>query len=194
MSWTSKIREKASQRAIVSVLALATAASFGTYEMIKPVGARAATAAPAAAALDPDSVGALTALDRAMETVAARVTPAIVNVAVTSKVKASPVSGDEGDAEQFFQRFFGQGGPQMQQMQPRQQIEHGIGSGILISPDGYIVTNNHVVDGATEIRVTMQDRKTYTAKLIGTDPLTDLAVIKVSGTDLPSVPWGNSTD
>jgi serine protease Do len=194
MNWISKIKAKASRRAIVSVLALATTASFGTYEMIKPIGARAATAAPAAAALDPDSVTALTALDHAMETVAARVTPAIVNVAVTSKVKASPVSGNEGDAEQFFQRFFGQGGPQMQQMQPRPQIEHGIGSGILISPDGYIVTNNHVVDGATEIRVTMNDRKTYTAKLIGTDPLTDLAVIKVNGNDFPSVPWGSSTE
>ena len=104
------------------------------------------------------------------------------------------MSGNEGDAEQFFQRFFGQGGPDMQQMQPRPQIEHGIGSGIVISPDGYIVTNNHVVDGATEIRVTMNDRKTYTAKLIGTDPLTDLAVIKVNGNDFPSVPWGNSTE
>ncbi len=72
MNWISKIKAKASRRAIVSVLALATTASFGTYEMIKPVGARAATAAPAAAALDPDSVTALTALDHAMETVAAR--------------------------------------------------------------------------------------------------------------------------
>ncbi len=194
MNWISKIKDKASQKAIVTVLALATTASFGAYEMIKPVGARAATAAPAAAALDLDSVTALTALDHAMETVSARVTPAIVNVAVTSKVKASPVSGNDGDAEQFFRHFFGQGGPDMQQMQPRPQIEHGIGSGILISPDGYIVTNNHVVDGATEIRVTMKDRKTYTAKLIGTDPLTDLAVIKINGTDLPSVPWGNSTE
>ena len=69
MNWISKIKAKASRRAIVSVLALATTASFGTYEMIKPVGARAATAAPAAAALDPDSVTALTALDHAMETV-----------------------------------------------------------------------------------------------------------------------------
>ena len=68
-----------------------------------------------------------------------------------------------------------------------------MGSGFLISPDGYIVTNNHVVEGATEIKVTMQDRESYTAKLIGTDPLTDLAVIKISGSDLPSVPWGDST-
>jgi len=90
--------------------------------------------------------------------------------------------------QQFFGPFFGQ------RMQPQQRIEHGIGSGVIISPDGYIVTNNHVVDGSVDIRVTMGDRRILPAKLIGTDPLTDLAVIKVNGTNLPSVPWGNSTE
>jgi serine protease Do len=108
---------------------------------------------------------------------------------VTSKVKpAAWESEGNGGAEQFFQRFFGQG-QDMPQMQPRPQIEHGIGSGIVISPDGYIVTNNHVVEGATQIRVTMNNQKTYDARLIGRDPLTDLAVIKVNGSDFPSVPW-----
>jgi len=68
-----------------------------------------------------------------------------------------------------------------------------VGSGVIISPDGYIVTNNHVVDGATDIRVTMNDRRILPAKLIGTDPLTDLAVLKVSANDLPNVSWGDST-
>jgi serine protease Do len=71
-------------------------------------------------------------------------------------------------------------------------VEHGLGSGVIISPDGYIVTNNHVVEGASDIRVTMSNREALSAKLVGTDPLTDLAVIKVSGTNLPSVPWGDS--
>ena len=75
-------------------------------------------------------------------------------------------------------------------MQQQPQIEHGIGSGVIISPDGYIVTNNHVVDGATEIRVTLNDRRILPAKVIGTDPLTDLAVIKIDGTNLPNVPVG----
>ena len=79
----------------------------------------------------------------------------------------------------------------MQQRQP--QIEHGLGSGVVISPDGYIVTNNHVVDGAVDIRVTTSDRRILKAKLIGTDPLTDLAVLKVDATDLPSAPWGIRT-
>jgi serine protease Do len=95
-----------------------------------------------------------------------------------------------------FRQFFGPGGPfggsgQMQPQQP--QIEHGIGSGVIISPDGYIVTNNHVVQGATQIRVTMNDRRTYNAKVIGTDKLTDLAVIKIDGHGLPNIPWGDST-
>ena len=69
-----------------------------------------------------------------------------------------------------FQQFFGQGGRRMPQ-QP--QVEHGIGSGIIISPDGYIVTNNHVIDNATEIRVTLNDRRVLKAKLVGADKLTD---------------------
>ena len=80
----------------------------------------------------------------------------------------------------------------MPQMRRGPQIEHGLGSGIVISPDGYIVTNNHVIDGAVDIRVTMNDRRVLPAKLIGADPLTDLAVIKVNGSNLPSVPWGDS--
>src|SRR6266566_2944699 len=68
----------------------------------------------------------------------------------------------------------------------------GHSSGVIISPDGYIVTNNHVVDGAVDINVTMSDRRILRAKLVGADPLTDLAVIKVDATNLPSVPWGDS--
>jgi serine protease Do len=79
-------------------------------------------------------------------------------------------------------------------MQPQTQIEHGIGSGVIISPDGYIVTNNHVIAGAVDINVTMKDRRIFKAKLIGADPLTDLAVIKINGTNLPNAPWGNSTE
>src|SRR5262249_19178555 len=134
----------------------------------------------------------LLSLDRAMETLAARVTPAIVNVAVTSKTKGEMAQGEMPEGmDHFFGQFFGPGGPRMQIPAPP-QIEHGIGTGVIISPDGYIVTNNHVVDGAVDIRVTMSDRKILKGKLIGTDPLTDLAVIKIDGSDFPSVPWGDS--
>ena len=65
---------------------------------------------------------------------------------------------------------------------------------MIISPEGYIVTNNHVVDGATEIKVTLSDRRIMTAKLVGTDPLTDLAVIKIDGSNLPNIPIGDSSN
>jgi len=189
-NWIEKARKVIGRRVAVSVMALATLASLVGYETLRPLNARAALA-PAAAALDDSSVSPLLTLDKAMETLAARVTPAIVNVAVTSKTKGDVAEEQlpEGMDNPFGQ-FFGQGMPHMR---PQQQIEHGVGSGVIISPDGYIVTNRHVVDGAVDIRVTMSDRKILKGKLVGSDPLTDLAVIKIDGHDLPSVPWGDST-
>ena len=90
------------------------------------------------------------------------------------------------------QFFFGFG-PNGQMMKPQPQIEHGVGSGVIISPDGYIVTNDHVVDGATQVRVTLNDRRVFTAKVVGVDKLNDIAVIKIDAKNLPSVPWGDST-
>jgi serine protease Do len=179
-------------RVAASLVAIAALASLVTYETAKPTSARAAVAAPAAAPLDDNSVSTLLSLDQAMETLAAKVTPAIVNVAVTSRNKETAEQQTPDDLQQFFGPGFGQGfGPRGRNQQP--QIEHGIGSGVIISPDGYIVTNNHVIDGAVDIRVTMSNRKIMKAKLIGTDPLTDLAVIKVDGGNLPSIPLGDST-
>jgi len=164
--------------------------------------------------LDNSSVEPLVALDNAVEAVAARVTPAVVNVAVTSRV-GGDMASDDGEGQdggmgggqhggpgfgginpqdlppglrQFF--FFG---PNGQGMKPQPQIEHGIGSGVIISPDGYIVTNEHVVDHASQIRVTLDDRRVFTAKLIGTDHLNDLAVIKIDEHNLPSIAFGDSS-
>jgi serine protease Do len=145
-----------------------------------------------AAPLDSSQISALTSLDNAVETVASHVTPAVVNVAVTAR--ATENQADNEQQQQIppeFRRFFG---GQMPQGQQGPQIEHGIGSGVIISPDGYIVTNNHVVNGATDIKVTLRDRRVLTAKVIGADKLTDIAVIKVNATDLPSLGWGNSTE
>jgi serine protease Do len=188
-NWKTKL----TRRFLAAVVAVVTVATFATYEFTN--SARAAVAAPAAAALDDNSVAALLTLDHAMETLAARVTPAVVNVTVTSKPNPQKASDESPDMEQFFGPFGGTpfGGRQFGQPgNPRSRVEHGLGSGVVISPDGYIVTNNHVVDGATDIRVTMTNREVLSAKLIGTDPLTDLAVIKVNGTNLPSIPWGDS--
>src|SRR5205823_4303888 len=195
---------KWTRRLAAPFLALVLVGSVVTYECVKPSSASAAAVpapAPAAAALDANSVSALTAIDKAMETLAARVTPAVVNVTVVSKSKPESASNQIPDD---MQQFFGQNGqngpfgqffgPHMQ-MQPRgPQIEHGLGSGVVISPDGYIVTNNHVIDGAVDIRVTTSNRRVLKAKLVGADPLTDLAVLKVNATDLASAPWGDSKE
>jgi len=187
--FTDTFKEKSlGRRVLAPVLAVGMVGSFAARQTVKPVVAKAASAMPSTAPLDDNSVSALLALDQAMETLAARVTPAIVNVAVTSKPKTDEQSQAEipDDMRQFF-------GPGFNFHQQQPQIEHGIGSGVIISPDGYVVTNNHVVDGAVDLRVTMSDRRVLPAKLIGTDPLTDLAVIKIEGKNLPNVPWGDAT-
>jgi serine protease Do len=193
-TWLQKDNHKWARRLALPVLALALIASLTVYDFVKPAAAKAAAAASAAAPLDTDSVSALLALDHAMETVAARVTPAVVNVTVTSRTKPEMSEQMPPDIQRFFgQAPFGQFhmGPGMQ---PQPEIEHGSGSGVVISPDGYIVTNNHVVDGAVDIRVATSNRRVLKAKLVGHDPLTDLAVLKVDATDLASVPWGDSRE
>ncbi len=199
--WIQRCKTVVTRRVLAAVLAVAAVGSVATLEFTK--SAKAATAAPAASALDDNSVGALLTLDRAMETLAARVTPAVVNVTVASKSNVQQSSAEGGpDMQQFFgpnspfgQQFGRQFGRQFNMpSQPENRMEHGLGSGVIISPDGYIVTNNHVIEGAVDIRVTMSDKQVYPAKLIGADPLTDLAVIKINGSSFPSVPWGSSTE
>ena len=114
---------------------------------------------------------------------AAAVTPAVVYIRTTYSASA----GGQDPMEQMFGDMFGQ--------HYRQQApQRASGSGVIISPDGYIVTNNHVVDKADKIEVTTNDRRTFQAKVIGTDPNTDLALIKVNATDLPIVKLGNSDE
>jgi len=169
------------------VIGMAAVTAMGTVMFMNSNGVHAS--AVSASALDDQSVSAISALDQAMESVASRVTPAVVNISVTSKAEA-------GDDEQAsgqglppgFAQFFGQGGARPQQP----QLQHGIGSGVIISPDGYIVTNGHVVEGATQIRVTLHDRRILTGKVVGVDKMTDLAVVKVAANDLPAISWGDS--
>jgi serine protease Do len=92
----------------------------------------------------------------------------------------------------FHDFFFGFGERQSPEMTPR--IVQGSGSGVIISEDGYIVTNNHVVDKAKEVKVSLNDGREFTAEVIGTDPTTDLAVLKIDAKKLPALPFGNSDD
>ncbi len=120
-----------------------------------------------------------------------KVKPAVVSVRTKSEAPQSMTDDDSGDlppnAERFFRRFFGDQMPGPNRV-PRNRRSQGQGSGFFISADGFVVTNNHVIDKATTVEIQTDDGKTYTAKVIGTDPRTDLALLKVEGrTDFPWV-------
>ncbi|TSJ44544.1 Do family serine endopeptidase [Mucilaginibacter corticis] len=117
---------------------------------------------------------------------AAAVTPAVVYIRTT--YASSGQQSQQDRLQQMFGDMFGQGSPR----QSAPQMASG--SGVIISPDGYIVTNNHVVAKADKIEITTNDHRRFTAKVIGTDPNTDLALIKIEANDLPIVKLGNSDD
>ncbi len=120
-----------------------------------------------------------------------KASPAVVTISSTRVIKASEQQQQQGNpfsADPFFRQFFGgQGGAK-----PRDQRERGLGSGVIVSSSGYILTNNHVVEKATTLKVAFSDGRDFTAKTIGTDPQTDLAVIKISANELPTLPFANS--
>ena len=109
--------------------------------------------------------------------------PAVVNVSTTQKAKARGPLSDE-----FFRRFFERGPRDGETPRGRQSL----GSGVIASPDGYIVTNVHVVADADEIVVRLGDHREYKAKVVGLDPRTDVALLKIEGSSLPALPFGDS--
>jgi serine protease Do len=118
--------------------------------------------------------------------------PAVVNISVTGMQKTAMEGGPEvfgGDPFEFFRHFQqGQGGA------PHEVPTHGLGSGFIISPDGIILTNAHVVKDATEVTVKLTDRREFRAKVLGADPKTDIAVLKINAKDLPVVKLGKVSD
>jgi serine protease Do len=118
--------------------------------------------------------------------------PAVVTIFSTKIVKAP-----QGNIPDFFndpmlRQFFGDQGPPPG-MHPRSQRESGLGSGVIVNADGYILTNNHVVQGASDVEVFTPDQKKFKAKVIGNDPLTDVAVLKIEATGLPTLTLGDSS-
>jgi len=119
-----------------------------------------------------------------------KVLPTVVNIS-SSKVVKTP-TGFSSQMPDELRQFFGEDF-QGQFRAPREQREQGLGSGVIVSPEGYILTNNHVVDGATDVKVTLSDKRDYKARVIGTDPKTDIAVLKIDASDLPAIVVGDSS-
>ena len=115
--------------------------------------------------------------------------PAVVNISSSKMVKPGQNQMSPMFNDPFFRQFFGD---QFGQMKPRTEREQSLGSGVIVSPDGTILTNNHVIDGASDIKVFLSDKREFKAKLIGTDPKTDIAVLKIDATNLPTLPLGDS--
>jgi serine protease Do len=121
------------------------------------------------------------------------VAPSVVKVVTTTKAKQTSFQEVPGFDNPWFRRFFGEESDRPGR-RPRLEMppQHGVGSGVIVTKDGYILTNNHVVDDADEVKVTLQDGREFTAKVIGKDPKTDVAVVKVEAKDLPAIEMADS--
>jgi serine protease Do len=130
---------------------------------------------------------------RSFAPVVKKVAPAVVRVEVTAKARNVPMPEGFDFNNPFFRRFFGD---QFGNRQPNRQFnaprERGLGSGVIVTKDGYILTNNHVVENADELKVVLQDGREFSAKVVGRDAKSDVAVIRIEAKDLPTVPLADS--
>jgi trypsin-like peptidase len=114
---------------------------------------------------------------------------AVVNISSSRTVKTPHAPFSPFFEDPFFRQFFGD---QFFRQMPREQREHSLGSGVIVTEDGYILTNNHVVDKATDIKVALPDKREFKGKVVGSDPKTDVAVVKISASSLPTLSFGDS--
>jgi len=182
------------------ILAACLATGFlGGAAFFMTVGAATHSGANASApegppVVSPEGKQLLTEFSTAFEAAAAKVNPSVVPIMSEQVTRVANPFGGTNDplrnffGDDFFRRFFG--APPGQE----KQVVHALGSGVIVSKDGYILTNNHVVDGADKLTVVLQDKQKYTAKVIGRDPQSDVAVIKINASDLPVASLGNSDD
>ncbi len=133
--------------------------------------------------------------------VAKAVTPAVVNITTVTAERISEGRNGSDELRDRMEEFFGGPngpfGPRFRGPQhpdePRGHRGGGQGSGVIVSSDGYVLTNNHVIDHAREVTVTLPDKREFKGKIVGTDPKSDLAVVKIDGQNLPTVAWGDAT-
>jgi len=132
-------------------------------------------------AIDPSNLKVLAALDDEFTQLVNSVVPSVVSITTTKRVQVQTMPD-------FWEQFFGERFRTM----PREQIENSLGSGVIVSKEGHILTNNHVIDGVDEIQVFLSDGRRLPAHLIGSDKTTDLAVLKIEAKDLAPLPFGDS--
>lgn len=118
------------------------------------------------------------------------VTPAVVNISSTRVVHERDNFSSSPFEDPLFRHFFGR--DFFRNSEPRQRKERGLGSGVIVSEDGLIITNNHVINKADQIRVVLSDKREFDGKVIGSDPKSDLAVVRIGATRLPTIPWADS--
>ena len=134
---------------------------------------------------------ALTQMSESLGDVAEAVIPSVVNISTTKMVKQeNPLYPFYSDP--FFRKFFGEPDEGQGGGRYREFKERSLGSGVIVSNDGYIVTNNHVVEGADDIKVVLSDKREFKGKVVGADSRSDIAVVKISAKDLPALGWANS--
>jgi Trypsin-like serine proteases, typically periplasmic, contain C-terminal PDZ domain len=117
------------------------------------------------------------------------VLPSVVNISSSKVVKASDDGMEQLQMDPMFRQFFGQGGMEA----PKDRREKALGSGVIVSPEGYILTNNHVVDGATDVKITLSDKREFKARVVGADPKTDIAVLKIDTSNVTPLTIGDSS-
>src|SRR6202171_3078423 len=121
-----------------------------------------------------------------------QVLPNVVNISSSKVVRTPKEAGDGMQMDPLFRKFFGHGFSNLPEG-PKERREHSLGSGVIVSPEGYVLTNNHVVEGATDIKVTLSDKRELKAEIVGTDPKTDVAVLKLQGSNFPAITLGDSS-
>ncbi|MBN1886115.1 MAG: DegQ family serine endoprotease [Candidatus Krumholzibacteriota bacterium] len=172
---------KAKAAAFAGLLLLVLLAGGGLERVLTTAGPGASGSALMAA----------TAAEETLPDVVERVVPAVVNI-YSKKVVKTRQETPWFFEHPFFRDFFGN--QQRGRAVPRERIEQNLGSGVIVSADGYILTNNHLVETADEVRVVLPDEREYEAEIVGSDPRSDVAVLKIDEKDLPTVPIGSATD
>lgn len=185
--------KKLVQPAVVTSIAIAAVGAVLIWGGQSLPSSHAASGAQAAA------MSAVLPAANGFTEVAKAVTPAVVNITTVMAEKVSDGRKTPEELRDRMEEFFGGPGGQRGFRGPQGPGESrghrggGQGSGVIVSADGYVLTNNHVIEGAQEVTVTLPDKREFKGKIVGVDPKTDLAVVKIDGQNLPTVIWGDAT-